>query len=51
MDSSAQATFARRRRVVSTFGLRQMPATRKPPKAAHENAHAGRFAAHFVQPI
>ena len=25
------ATFARRRRTVSTFGLRQMPATRKPP--------------------
>ena len=41
MDSSVQATFAHRRRVVSTFGLRQMPATRKPPKAVHENAHAG----------
>ena len=25
------APFARRRRTVSTFGLRQMPATRKPP--------------------
>ena len=28
MDSSAQATFARRLRVVSTVGRRQMPATR-----------------------
>ena len=30
-DFSALATFARRLRAVSTFGLRQMPAARKPP--------------------
>ncbi len=30
-DFSVLATFARRLRAVSTFGLRQMPAARKPP--------------------
>jgi hypothetical protein len=34
-DISIVATFARRRRVVSTFGLRQMSATRKAAFAAH----------------
>ena len=38
-----QATFARRRRVVSTFGLRQMPASRKPAYAGHEMTRKGAF--------
>ena len=35
-DFSILATFARRRRDISTFGLRQMSATRKAAFAAHE---------------
>ena len=42
-DCLIWATFARRLRAVSTFGLRQMPASQKPAHAGHENAHCVGF--------